>query len=71
LPTMLDSFQAHRKYKRLFGDQVLKVVPSLIPKMSFQAVNPHLGHEIHFGRAGEELIICPGKDIKAKSTRAS
>lgn len=62
LSTLPESFCSQKTYKRLFGDKVLKVVPSLMPGMRFQAVYSHLGHKVYFGLINKELIVRTQKE---------
>ena len=57
LSRLPDTFQSHATYQRLFGNQVFKIVPSLMPGMRFETVHLHFGHQIYFGLIGDELII--------------
>jgi hypothetical protein len=57
---MPSDIQSHATYKRLFGDIILRVAPSTLPGMKFQA--SHLGHQVHFGMIENELIIRSLKD---------
>ncbi|KAF4634555.1 hypothetical protein G7Y89_g3550 [Cudoniella acicularis] len=57
LSTLPRNFQSHETYKRLFGDQIINVMPSAMADMRFSATNRHFGHTVHFGMYEDDLII--------------
>ncbi|RYP49659.1 hypothetical protein DL768_004701 [Monosporascus sp. mg162] len=48
-------FQDHPTYARLFGTQILEVVPSELPLMDFSAARKQKGWVVHFGMIGDGL----------------
>jgi hypothetical protein len=63
------TYLAHPTYKRLFGDQVIQVLPSDQSRMVFQGANNELGHEVHIGMVDDELIVWT-RDLEDVNKRA-
>ncbi|KAF2009126.1 hypothetical protein BU24DRAFT_321403, partial [Aaosphaeria arxii CBS 175.79] len=63
LSTLPKKYRYHKTYKRLFGKQIIKVLPSKLAGMRFQG--NYLRHEVHFGMFNGDLIVRMYKDQKA------
>ena len=52
-----DTYASHELYARIFGDQVLSVIPSRKPGFVYMTCNPIEGHTVHFALFDNELVI--------------
>jgi hypothetical protein len=57
LSRLPSKYQTHATYSRLFGTQVLEIVPSEQPGMEFSATRKQHNWTVHFAMAKSELII--------------
>ncbi|KAI0477366.1 hypothetical protein GGR56DRAFT_636982 [Xylariaceae sp. FL0804] len=57
LSRLPSEYQEHPTYQRLFGSQILEVIPSERPGMRFSASRQQQGWNVHFSSFESELII--------------
>ncbi|CAL1705838.1 unnamed protein product [Somion occarium] len=51
------SFVTHPTYERVFGQQILEVIPSILPAMEFATRDLIGDYEVHFAMAKQQLLI--------------
>jgi hypothetical protein len=64
LSTLPSNFQLHETYRRLFRDQIVKVMPSTLKGMTYSTTSRYCGHEVHFGMFDDDLVIRSRKNDK-------
>ncbi|RYP01100.1 hypothetical protein DL764_006299 [Monosporascus ibericus] len=66
-------FQDHPTYARLFGTQILEIVPSELPSMDFSAARKQKGWIVHFAMIGVGLksqLVLRSEDTESAAMRA-
>lgn len=67
LARLPSEYERHETYNRLFGQSLLEVMPSDVPRMQFSCQKEHMGYTVHLGR--ERIPNSGDYDLLVQATK--
>lgn len=67
LARLPSEYERHETYKRLFGQSLLEVMPSEVPRMQFSCQKEHMGYTVHLGK--EKIADSAGYDLHVQARK--